>query len=123
MPKLLVYIGLPDGMFSDQNSYLGKFMEVFAIKGVGIFYGHLVYFTAIWSILRPFGLFYGLLVNVTATRYILWLFNTFFQFGQIVGTMKNLATLHIPRYLSTYADQDHKREIITFSLGKKAAFL
>jgi hypothetical protein len=25
--------------------------------------------------------------------------------------------------LSTYADQDHKREIITFSLGKKAAFL
>jgi hypothetical protein len=25
----------------------------------GLFYGHLVYFTAIWSILRPFGIFVG----------------------------------------------------------------
>jgi hypothetical protein len=28
------------------------------MEDVGIFYGHLVYSTAIWSILRPFGIFY-----------------------------------------------------------------
>jgi hypothetical protein len=28
----------------------------------GLFYGHLVYFTAIWSILQPFGTFCGHLV-------------------------------------------------------------
>jgi hypothetical protein len=27
---------------------------------VGLFYGHLVYLMAFWSILRPFGIFYGL---------------------------------------------------------------
>jgi hypothetical protein len=34
------------------------------MEDVGVFYGHLVYFTAIWSILRPFGLFYGHLVCI-----------------------------------------------------------
>jgi hypothetical protein len=28
----------------------------------GLFYGHLVYFTVIWSILRSFGIFYGYFV-------------------------------------------------------------
>jgi hypothetical protein len=32
------------------------------MEDVGILYGHLVDFTAMWSILRPFGLFYGYLV-------------------------------------------------------------
>jgi hypothetical protein len=40
---------------------------------VGIFYGHLVYFIAIRSILRPFGIF-------LANGYILWLFGVFFPF-------------------------------------------
>jgi hypothetical protein len=31
---------------------------------VGIFYGHLEYFTAIWNILRPLGLFYDQLVGI-----------------------------------------------------------
>jgi hypothetical protein len=29
------------------------------MEDVGVFYGHLVYFTAISYILRPFGVFYG----------------------------------------------------------------
>jgi hypothetical protein len=34
----------------------------YVLRPFGIFYGHLVYFTAIWYILRPFGFFYGYLV-------------------------------------------------------------
>jgi hypothetical protein len=37
-------------------------LEGIAIEDVGIFYGHLVYFTAIWCISKPFGIFYGNLV-------------------------------------------------------------
>jgi hypothetical protein len=32
------------------------------MENVGIFYGHLEYFTDIWNILRTFGIFYGHLV-------------------------------------------------------------
>jgi ABC-type spermidine/putrescine transport system permease subunit II len=32
------------------------------MEDVGMFYGHLVYFTAIWYILGPLGTFYGYLV-------------------------------------------------------------
>jgi hypothetical protein len=39
--------GLPDGIFSDQNPYLGKYLEDLSIKDARIFYGHLVYFKAI----------------------------------------------------------------------------
>jgi hypothetical protein len=31
------------------------------LRPFGLFYGHLVHFTAIWSILRPFGIFYDYL--------------------------------------------------------------
>jgi hypothetical protein len=34
------------------------------MEDVGIFYGHLVYFMDIWSILWTFGLFYGHLVYI-----------------------------------------------------------
>jgi hypothetical protein len=40
------------------------------MKNVGMFYGHLVYFAAIWSILRPFGLLYGHLVYILPFWYI-----------------------------------------------------
>jgi hypothetical protein len=42
----------------------------------GIFYGHLVYFTAIWSTLKPFGIFCGHLVFFIAKWYffLLWYF-------------------------------------------------
>jgi hypothetical protein len=39
--------GLPDGIFSDQKSQFGLILEVLAMEDVGIFYRHLVYFTAI----------------------------------------------------------------------------
>jgi hypothetical protein len=51
--------GLPDGIFSYQNPYLGKYLEDLSIKDARIFYGHLVYFTAILYILQPFGIFCG----------------------------------------------------------------
>jgi hypothetical protein len=39
--------GLPDSIFSDQKSNFGSFLEGLAMEDVGIFYGHLVYFTTI----------------------------------------------------------------------------
>jgi hypothetical protein len=41
---------LPDGIFSNQKSKLGKILEGLAMKVVGIFYCHFVYFMAIWYI-------------------------------------------------------------------------
>jgi hypothetical protein len=38
--------GLPDNNFSEPNSQYGQLLERLAMKDVGIFYGHLAYFTA-----------------------------------------------------------------------------
>jgi hypothetical protein len=46
-------------VFSNQKSQFGKILDGLAMEDVGIVYGHLVYFMAIWSILFPFGMFYG----------------------------------------------------------------
>jgi hypothetical protein len=51
------------------------------MKDDGIFYGHLVYFTAIWYILWSFGLVSGQLV-------------CFSSFWYVVHTKKNLAILN-----------------------------
>jgi hypothetical protein len=40
--------GLPDGLFSNQKYQFGKILEGLAMENVGIFYVHLVHFTAIW---------------------------------------------------------------------------
>jgi hypothetical protein len=70
------------------------------MEDVGIFSGHLDYFTAIWSIychlvyLLPFGIFYCHLVYFVANWYIfprLGKFSTFW----VCWTHKNLATLVI----------------------------
>jgi hypothetical protein len=76
------------------------------MQDVGIFSGHLVYFTAMWYkscpfgiFLWPFGIFYGHLVYFTAIWYILWPFGIFY--GHLVylppilvcSIKKNLATL------------------------------
>jgi hypothetical protein len=53
---------LPDGLFSTKNPNFGKFLEGLAMEDVGLFYDHLVCFTAIVNILWPFGLFCGNLV-------------------------------------------------------------
>jgi hypothetical protein len=42
--------------FQTKNPNLGKFWGFFAMENLGIFYDHLVYFTAIGNILWPFGI-------------------------------------------------------------------
>jgi hypothetical protein len=81
---------LPDGIFSNQKSRFGFISEEFAMKDIGILYGHLVYFIASWYILRQlvyfmviwyilclFGTFYGYLVYCRDIWYCLWLFGIF----------------------------------------------
>jgi hypothetical protein len=51
------------GCFQTKNTYLGKFWRVLQWK-------LLVYFMAIWSILRPFGIFCGYLVYFMVICYI-----------------------------------------------------
>jgi hypothetical protein len=51
--------------FRTKNTNLGKlWMELcrYILWPFGLFYGHLVYFMAIWSILWPSGIYYGFLV-------------------------------------------------------------
>jgi hypothetical protein len=70
------FTGLPDGMcISNQKSQFGLILEGLAMEDIGIFYGHLVYFEAIWYILRQFGIICGHLVYFAAIWYILWLFS------------------------------------------------
>jgi hypothetical protein len=78
-------------IFSNQKSQFGLILEGLAMEDVGIFYGrfglfycHLVYFTAVWSILLPFGLFYCHLLYFVAICYILWLFGIIFPFWYVV---------------------------------------
>jgi hypothetical protein len=40
--------GLPDRIFSDQKFQFVYILECFGMENVGIFYGNLEYFTAIW---------------------------------------------------------------------------
>jgi hypothetical protein len=61
---------LPDGLFSNQKSQFGYILVCLAMENLGIFYDHLVYFTAIWSILRPLEIFYGHLVYFVLIWYI-----------------------------------------------------
>jgi hypothetical protein len=51
--------GLPDGIFSNQKSQFGQFLDCLAMKDVGKLYVYLVYFTAISYILWPFSIFCG----------------------------------------------------------------
>jgi hypothetical protein len=56
---------------TNKNRNLGTFWRVLHSKMFSVFYGHLVYFTDIWSILQTFGLFYRHLVYFTDIWYIL----------------------------------------------------
>jgi hypothetical protein len=75
------------------------------MENVYIFYGHLVYFTAIRYtyfiamsyILWPFGIFCGHLVYFVAIWYILWIFGIFFHI-LVCCSKKNLATLVSKRF-------------------------
>jgi hypothetical protein len=43
--------GLPDALFSNQKSQVGKNFPGLGLKNVDIFYGHLEHFMDIWDIL------------------------------------------------------------------------
>jgi hypothetical protein len=66
----LAAAGLPDGKFQNQKSQFGQILEGLAIKDVGIFYGRLVYFTAICYILWSLGISYGYLVYFSLFWYV-----------------------------------------------------
>jgi hypothetical protein len=74
--------GLPDGLFTNQKSKFGQILDGLRMENAGIFYGHLVYFTAIWYILWPCG-------NVMVIWYIFFRFSAF----PLSCAKKNLATL------------------------------
>jgi hypothetical protein len=62
--------GLPNGIFSNQKSRFWLILEDLAMEGVGIFYGHSVYFAVIWYILWPFSIIYGHLVHFFLFWYV-----------------------------------------------------
>jgi hypothetical protein len=62
------------------------------MEDVGVLYGRLVNFTAVWYILWPFGICCGHLVYVVAIWYIEWLFGICFSV-LVCCIKKNLAAL------------------------------
>jgi hypothetical protein len=81
-PKIPFWLISEDLAMEDVRIFYGRLVYFTAIWSIllsfGLFYCHLVYFMVIWSILLPFGIFYGYLVYFIAFWYILWLFGTFF---------------------------------------------
>jgi hypothetical protein len=72
-------------VFEYQKSQFGYIAGALVKENVGIFYGHLVYFTCIWYSLRPFGIQYGHLVYFTAIWLILCPFGIlYFPFWYVV---------------------------------------
>jgi hypothetical protein len=53
-----------------QTKNTGYILESYAMEDVGTFYGHLVYFMAIWYSLWSFGIFCGHLVYFMVIWYI-----------------------------------------------------
>jgi hypothetical protein len=62
--------GLLDGICLNQKSQFGYSLAGLAIEDVGLFYGHLAYFTAIWYILWQFGILHGHVVNISPSWYV-----------------------------------------------------
>jgi hypothetical protein len=58
--------GLPDGTFLNQKKLFGFIL----IENIGIFCGHLEYFTTILNVLWTFGIFCGHLVNFSPFYYV-----------------------------------------------------
>jgi hypothetical protein len=50
--ELISLTGSPDGLFSNQKYQIGSILEGLATENLGIFYDHLVYFTAIGNVLH-----------------------------------------------------------------------
>jgi hypothetical protein len=74
---LTSFAGLPDSIFSNQIASLEKILKCLAMKVVGKFYRHLIYFPAIWYV-------YGRLVYFVAIWYVLWPLGVFFPFRYVL---------------------------------------
>jgi hypothetical protein len=48
---MVIEPGLPDGIFSNQKYHFGLILDNISLEDVGLFFAHLVYFVAMWSIL------------------------------------------------------------------------
>jgi hypothetical protein len=90
------------GYLQTQNPNLVQSWECIAMKDVGKFYGHLVYFSAISYILWPFGIFYGHLVYIFCGR-----FGTFFlkSGNPALSCFEFLCCVFISRKESTKGEQ------------------
>jgi hypothetical protein len=66
-PKLPIWVILEGLAMKDVGIF---FRHLIYFTAIGTLYAHLVYFLSIWYILRPFGTLYGHLV------YVLWSFGT-----------------------------------------------
>jgi hypothetical protein len=62
------------------------------IRPLNIFYGHLIYFMAIWYILLPFDIFYGHLIYFMA---IFMFLLTFYRFGMFYQEYSGNPVLHL----------------------------
>jgi hypothetical protein len=62
--------GLPDGLFSNQNSKFWSNLEGLGMENVVIFFDHLEYFTAIWYNLWPFVIVCGNLAYFNVLVYL-----------------------------------------------------
>jgi hypothetical protein len=63
--------GLPDGLFSNPNLNFGKILDGLEMVSVGIIYGPLVRFTAMWYILWSFSICWVHLVYFYPFWYVL----------------------------------------------------
>jgi hypothetical protein len=63
-----------------------------AIGDVGIFYDHLVYFTAVWYILWSFGIFYGYLVHLS----LIWFVVPKTIWQPCIPSVMHTVTLNLP---------------------------
>jgi hypothetical protein len=72
--------------------YLVYFKAIwYILRSFGIFYGHLVYFMVIWYILWSFGIFYGHLVYFMVIWYVFPVFGMLQQ--EILATLNCLGRL------------------------------
>jgi hypothetical protein len=72
------------------------------MEDFGIFYGHLVYFTAIWYIFCPFGIFCGNFLYFVAIWYIfIVIWYIFSRFGMLFKEKSGNPAVHANRISAT----------------------
>jgi hypothetical protein len=102
--------------FQTKNPNEGKYGRVLQSKMLAYFYGHLVYFTAIWYTLWSFGIYFPVLVHYKANFVVIW-----YIFSVLVCcSTKNLATLQWTMHLKEGEKVD--READAFIIASNLCF-